>query len=29
MRTAIKEIRQRGIWISAALEKECLRIVGE
>ena len=29
MRTAIADMRQHGIWLSEALEKECLRIVGE
>ena len=29
MRSAIKDMRQHGIWLSEALEKECLRIAGE
>jgi hypothetical protein len=29
MRTAIAGMRQHGIWLSEALEKECLRIAGE
>lgn len=29
LRTAIGRMRQRGIWLSEALEKECLRIAGE
>jgi predicted nucleic acid-binding protein len=29
LRTAIAGMRQHGIWLSEALEKECLRITGE
>ena len=29
LRTSIARMRQHGIWLSAALEKECLRIAGE
>lgn len=29
VRAAIGRMRQRGIWLSEALEKECLRIAGE
>jgi predicted nucleic acid-binding protein len=29
LRSAIAKMRERGIWLSAALEKECLRAAGE
>ena len=29
LRTAIERMRQQGIWLGDALEKECLRIAGE
>jgi predicted nucleic acid-binding protein len=29
LQTSIARMRQHGIWLSAALEKECLRIAGE
>jgi predicted nucleic acid-binding protein len=29
LRTAIERMRQQGIWLSDALEKECLRLAGE
>jgi predicted nucleic acid-binding protein len=29
LRTAIERMRLQGIWLSEALEKECLRIAGE
>ena len=29
LRTSIERMRQQGIWLSDALEKECLRLAGE
>ena len=29
LRTSIERMRQQGIWLSEALEKECLRLAGE
>jgi predicted nucleic acid-binding protein len=29
LRTAIERMRQQGIWLGDALEKECLRLAGE